>query len=169
MWTSTRIKHEVLKNAYLDLVLSTMWTSTRIKHVVLRNAYLNLVLVSTWSLTIVSMIYSCWSTWTCTPQSWWQSPLDVILHELYEIFLLTQAHGSIPNPHIGLSQRPWVSAQTRSGQCLPYHGITWSLSVHLVRFVCWSSWFTLWLRYWSTLCLYDHSLDNTLNTILVII
>ena len=72
-------------------------------------------------------------------------------------------------PHTGVSQRPWVSTQTRNGQCLPYHGITWSLSVHLVRFVCWSSWFTLCLRSWSTMCLYDHSLDNTLNTILVII
>ena len=116
-----------------------------------------------------STIYSCWFSWTCTPQSWWRSPLDVILHGLYEIFLLMQAHGNTPNPHIELSRRPWVSTQTRNGQCLPYHGITWSLSVHLVRFVCWSSWFTLCLRSWSTLCLYDHSLDNTLNTILVII
>ena len=118
-----------------------------------------LVLINTWSLTIVSMIYSCWSTWTCTPQSWWRSPLDVILHGLYEIFLLTQAHGNTPNPHIELSRRPWVSTQTRNGQCLPYHGITWSLSVHLVRFVCWSSWFTLCLRSWSTID-DDHNLTS---------
>ena len=56
VWTSTRIKHVVLKNAYLDLVLSTMWTSTRIKHVVLRNAYLDLVLVSTWGCPYQHMI-----------------------------------------------------------------------------------------------------------------
>ena len=45
-----------------------------------------------------SMISSWCSTWTCTPQSWWRSPLDVILHGWYNIFLLTQAHGNIPNP-----------------------------------------------------------------------
>ena len=64
-------------------------------------------------------------------------------HGLYDIFLLTQAHGNTPNPHIELSRRPWVSTQIRNGQCLPYHGITWSLSVHLLRFVSWSTWFTL--------------------------
>ena len=34
-------------------------------------------------------------------------------------------NGNTPNPHIGVSQRPWVSTQTRNGQCLPYHGITY--------------------------------------------
>jgi len=72
-----------------------------------------------------SMLSSCWSTWTCTSQSWWRSQLDVILHGLYEIFPLMQDHGNTPNPHIELSRRPWVSTQTRNGQCLPYHGITW--------------------------------------------
>ena len=38
-------------------------------------------------------IYSCWSSWTCTPQSWWRSPLDFILHGLF-----TKSHGNTPNP-----------------------------------------------------------------------
>ena len=45
-----------------------------------------------------SMISLWWSTWTCTPQSWWRSSLDAILHGLYDIFLLMHAHGNIPNP-----------------------------------------------------------------------
>ena len=40
----------------IHLHLSTMWTSTRIKHVVLRNAYLDLVLVSTWACPYQHMI-----------------------------------------------------------------------------------------------------------------
>ena len=55
---------------------------------------------------------SCCSTWTCTLQTWWRSPLDVILHGLHVIFLLTQDHGNIPNPHTELSRRPWVSTQS---------------------------------------------------------
>lgn len=40
----------------IHLHLSTMWTSTRIKHVVLRNNYLDLVLVSTWACPYQHMI-----------------------------------------------------------------------------------------------------------------
>jgi hypothetical protein len=51
-----------------------------------------------WTASFKHVIASWCSTWTCTTQPWWRSPLDVILHGLYEIFLLTQSHGDIPNP-----------------------------------------------------------------------
>ena len=65
----------------------------------------------------VSHSSSC-STWTCTLQTWWRSLLDVILHGLYEIFLLTQDHGNIPNPtknsHVdhGLVHKAWWTMLT---------------------------------------------------------
>ena len=45
----------------------------------------------------------------------------------------------------------------RNWQCSPHHGIAWSLSVHLVRFVCWSTWFTL------DLVLINLALSNSLH------
>ena len=53
--------------------------------------------------------------------TWWRSPLDVIHHELYEIFLLMQAHGKIP-----------------------YHKITWYPLVYLLA-LCVDPLFVLWL------------------------
>ena len=35
---------------------------------------------------------------SCTSHPWWRSPLVVIFHGLYEISILMQTHGRIPNP-----------------------------------------------------------------------
>ena len=139
------------------------------------------------------MISSRCSSWTCTTQPWWRSQLDVIHHGLYEIFLLMQAHGKIPNPiliyHTHIS---WVSSQSYMDNCLPYHEITWSHKVHLLAlcvdqllalsldqpciFIMMMSWrwtcvhtilfFKTCLRYAQHY--YDQSLDIFMNNTLVI-
>ena len=90
------------------------------------------------------LISSWCSTWTCTRQSWWRSPLDVIL----SMGCMISSSWRKPmdtylTPH-RLSHRPWVSTQSAMDNA--YHTMrSLDPSVHLVRFVCWSTWFTLWL------------------------
>ena len=109
---------------FLDCV-GSMETRWLLPHTPLWGATLRHIFTSPltpqWMASFKRFISSSCSTWTCTRQSWWQSPLDVIL----SMGCMISSSWRKPmdtylTPH-RLSHRPWVSTQSAMDNA--YHTI----------------------------------------------
>ena len=88
-----------------------------------------------WTASFKHLISSRWYTWTCTRQSWWRSPLDVIL----SMGCMISSSWRKPmetylTPH-RLSHRPWDSTQSAMDNA--YHTMG---SLDPSRYIFYSLW-----------------------------
>ena len=89
-------------------------------------------IISKWVASFKPRISSRCSSWTCASQHWWRSPLYVIDHGPYEIFIWCKPMERYLTIHINATHISWVSSQKLYGQLLTVPRDTWSHLVHLV-------------------------------------
>ena len=94
-------------------------------------------IISKWVASFKPRISSRCSSWTCASQHWWWSPLDVIVHGLYEIFIWCKPIERYLTTHRNATHISWVSSQNYMDNCLPYQEIHDPLGTSC-SFVCWS-------------------------------